>query len=168
MQTDTSAVYGVDPGPKDTGWVLWDGKSVIDCGITPNQDFLERLRASDAPIKNAVPGIPMYVEMIASYGMAVGKETFETCVWIGRYVEVWSILGYPWQLCYRTNIRTHHCHDARAGDSNVNTALRDKYGGKGTKKNPGPFFLVKSHIWSAVAVATYAMETKLPCSSQVG
>jgi hypothetical protein len=157
-----NAVYGVDPGPEKTGWVLWDGKQVLDGGAeTPNQEFLNRLATSTVPI-------PMYVEMIASYGMAVGKETFQTCVWIGRYVEVWSILGFPWQFCYRLNIRTHHCHDGRAGDSNVNAALRDKYGGKGTKKNPGPMFKVSSHMWSALAVATYAMETKLPCSSQIG
>jgi hypothetical protein len=162
--SDQNVVYGVDPGTTHTGWVLWDGKTVIDGGSeTPNEEFLERLRGTTDNI-----GIPMYIEMIASYGMAVGKETFQTCVWIGRFVEVWSILGYPWQFCYRTQIRTHHCHDARAGDSNVNAALRDKYGGKGTKKNPGPLFKVSKHMWSAVAVATYALETKLPCSSQVG
>ena len=156
-----NAVYGVDPGPQDTGWVIWNSKAVLECGITPNSQFLERLRDSKA-------SIPMYVEMIASYGMPVGKETFETCLWIGRYVEDWSILGFPWQLCYRLQIRTHHCRDARAGDANVNTALRDKYGGKGTKKNPGPFYSVKSHMWSALAVATYALESHLPCSSQIG
>ena len=155
-----NVIYGVDPGPTDTGWVLWNGK-VVEVGITPNAEFLERLR-------NTTEGVPFYIEMIQAYGMAVGKETFETCVWIGRYVEVWSILGFPWQFCYRTQIRTHHCFDARAGDANVNTALRDKYGGKGTKKQPGPFFGVKSHMWSAIAVATYTMETKLPCSSTVG
>lgn len=159
---DENAIYGVDPGPEVTGWVIWNGKRVLDMGVTPNDDFLERLR------NTAEGGIPMYIEMIASYGMAVGKETFQTCVWIGRYVEVWSILGYPWQFCYRTDIRTHHCHSSKAGDSNVNTAIRDKYGGKGTKKDPGPFFGVKSHIWSAVAIATYALESKLPCSSVVG
>jgi hypothetical protein len=156
-----NVIYGVDPGPIDTGWVMWDGKKVIEVGISPNDAFLERLRST-------TESVPLYVEMIASYGMAVGKETFETCVWIGRYVEVWSILGFPWQLCYRTQIRTHHCFDARAGDSNVNAALRDKYGGKGTRRQPGPFFGVKSHMWSAIAVATYALESKLPCSSKVG
>lgn len=162
---EQNAIYGVDPGTTTTGWVLWNGHSVIDGAAEErNEDFLERLRrAADANM-----GAPMYIEMIASYGMPVGKETFQTCVWIGRFTEVWDILGYPWQYCYRTNIRTHHCHDARAGDSNVNAALRDKYGSKGTKKNPGPMHKVSSHMWSALAVACYALETKLPCSSQVG
>lgn len=156
-----NAIYGVDPGPQLTGWVLWDGQRVLDGDSTPNAELLERFRSAAA-------AVPMYIEMIASYGMPVGKETFETCLWIGRYIEVWSILGYPWQLCYRTQIRTHHCFDAHAGDSNVNTALRDKYGGKGTKKAPGPLFKVSKHQWSALAVASYALETRLPCSSTLG
>ena len=50
------------------------------------------------------------------------------------------------------------CGTARAKDPNVHQALIDMYGGsmkaaKGTKKAPGPLYGVKSHIWSALAVA---------------
>jgi len=159
-----NVIYGVDPGPAETGWVLWDGKRVIDKGITPNDQFLERLRGQTDP---DTPCIPLYIEMIASFGMVLGKESFRTILWIGRFIEVWDILGLPWHLCYRIQIKTHHCHSAKATDANVSQAIRDKYGGKGTRKQPGPFFGVKSHIWSAVAIATYAAETGLACTSRI-
>ncbi len=158
-------VYGVDPGTIETGWVLWDGKRVVECGIDPNAAFLERLRSHTDPDK---PPITMFVEMIACYGMAVGFETFETCLWIGRFCEVWDILGLPWHLCYRTRIKIHHCHSAKATDSNISQAIRDKYGVVGTKKKPGPLYGVKKHIWSAVAIATYGLEAKIKPTCQVG
>lgn len=157
-----AAVYGIDPGTIESGWVLWDGKRVLDCGISPNQELLERLRDGG----KGEP-IPMFIEMIACYGMAVGKETFETCLWIGRFTEVWSILEFPWHLVYRLQVKTHHCHSAKAKDSNISQAIRDKYGGLGTKKKPGPLYGVKKHIWSALAIATYAKETKLVCTSRI-
>lgn len=153
-------IYGIDPGTTDTGWVLWDGKRPVEFGITPNAEFLCRLRSSEIPL-------PLYVEMIASYGMAVGKETFQTVLWIGRFIETWDLHGFPWQLCYRLNIKVHHCKTARAKDANVTQALKDKYGDKGTRANRGPFFGVSSHVWSAVAIAAYASETNLVCTSKI-
>lgn len=159
---ESKLIYGVDPGTRETGWVLWDtaGHRVLKAGVTPNSKFLEHLRAAQEPL-------PMFIEMIACYGMSVGKETFQTVLWIGRFIEVWDILGHPWHLCYRLQIKTHHCHSARAKDANVSQALRDKYGVVGTKKQPGPLFGVKSHAWSALAIATYAAETGLTPTSAV-
>ena len=162
-QVMQDVAYGVDPGTTETGWVLWDGVRVLECGIDKNPVFLERLRGHAN--REAKPRF--YVEMIASYGMPVGKETFETVLWIGRFVEVWDILGLPWSLCYRIQIKNHHCHSPKAKDSNINQALRDKYGKQGTKKAPGPLYGVKKHIWSALAVVTYAFESKRPCSCKI-
>lgn len=92
------------------------------------------------------------IEMIASYGMAVGREVFETCVWIGRFLQTWR-KPEAVKLVYRKDVKLHLCGNTRAKDPNVRQALLDKVGPQGTKKIPGPTYGVKSHAWSALAVA---------------
>lgn len=75
----------------------------------------------------------MVIEMIASYGMPVGKEVFDTCVWIGRFVEA---SGMPTNYIYRKDEKMNICHSMRAKDSNIRQALIDRFGVVGTKKNP--------------------------------
>ena len=100
------------------------------------------------------------IEMIASYGMPVGREVFETCVWIGRMVQV-SHDPDNVVLVYRQAVKLHLCGTPRAKDSNIRQALLDLYprtgGGKtpqiGTKALPGPLYGVTSHAWPALGVA---------------
>ena len=125
----------------------------VDFGILENSDMLDRIRASDT-------AEVMAVEMIASYGMAVGREVFETCVWIGRFLQSWrdpdAVL-----LVYRKDVKIHLCGTTKAKDANIRQALLDSYpatgGGAtpqvGTKSYPGPLYGVSSHVWPALAVA---------------
>jgi len=150
---DAPIVLGIDPGTTQTAYALWNGQQVVECGLVPNEQMHDMLCGEKWP------GVPMFIEMVASYGMAVGKEIFQTVFWIGRFVEVWDIKQQDWKLVYRLEVKLHHCHSARAKDANVSQALRDKYGEVGTKKQPGPLFGVKKDIWSALAIATFAHET---------
>jgi hypothetical protein len=86
--------------------------------------------------------------------MAVGREVFETCVWIGRFVERLGIVT----LVYRKDVKLTICGSPRAKDANVRAALIDRLGQVGTKNNPGPLYGMKSHLWSALAVAVTVME----------
>jgi len=95
--------------------------------------------------------------MVASYGMPVGKEVFETCVWIGRFMQVWHDPDAV-RLIYRRDVKLHLCGSARAKDGNIRQALIDKLGPQGTKKAPGPTYGVKSHAWAALALAVTAAE----------
>lgn len=99
------------------------------------------------------------IEMVASYGMPVGEDVFETVVWIGRFMQV---SGCPEKVerIKRHEVKMHLCHNARAKDANIRQALIDKLGPQGTKKNPGPTYGVKSHAWAALAVAVTAHETR--------
>lgn len=51
--------------------------------------------------QNAYKIDKLVIEMIASYGMPVGKEVFETCVWIGRFVELAKIQNIDVEYIYR-------------------------------------------------------------------
>jgi len=92
------------------------------------------------------------IEMFASMGMVVGREVFETCVWIGRYIECWRDPDAV-RLVYRRDVKLHLCGQARAKDKNVSQALKDLLGPQGTKKAPGPTYGVSSHAWAALGVA---------------
>ena len=137
-------ILALDPGPQSSAFVQWNGK-IIDHGHVPNYEMRQLLigREYDA----------VAIEMIASYGMPVGREVFETCLWIGRFIEIARLEP---QLVYRRDIKLHLCESPRAKDGNVRQALIDLVGQQGTKKNPGPTYGLKSHTWAALAVAIYA------------
>lgn len=151
-------VLGIDPGTHESAFIAWDGNKVHACDILLNDDFLDKARNAAWPHYYASP---VAIEMIACYGMAVGKEVFETVRFIGRLQEAFEQRGRKVTLIYRQDVKLHHCKSARSKDGNVTQAIKDKYGGKGTKKAPGVFYNVKSHIWSALAVATYYLEAGL-------
>jgi hypothetical protein len=106
------------------------------------------------------------IEMVASYGMAVGATVFETCVWSGRFIERWLVSDKrrpePVRV-HRKEVKIHLCGSMRAKDANIRQALIDRYGGKesaiGKKANPGPLYGMSGDCWSALAVAITAAET---------
>lgn len=149
-----NAVVAIDPGTTQSGWVIYSGGRVHDSGVMPNGDMVTWLAA------RADNGARLAIEMIASYGMAVGREVFETCVWIGRFKQAWHTPDAV-QLVYRKDVKLHLCGTTKAKDPNIRQALIDLFpatgGGKtpqiGTKGQPGPLYGVSSHAWPALAVA---------------
>jgi hypothetical protein len=146
-------LLALDPGTTQSAYVLWDGKRVLGAAILPNAMLIEILAAGEMPCDY------LACEMIASYGMAVGREVFETCVWIGRFLQAHS---GPHRLVYRKDVKLHLCGSPRAKDANIRQALLDKYGPVGTKGTPGPLYGVKSHVWAALAVADYCTGVEAP------
>lgn len=148
-----SVVFSIDPGPLQSGWVAFDGGKVLASGVDRNEDLRGLL--IDGPYRDA--GV-LAIEMIASYGMAVGASVFETCRWVGRFEELWACNGRRVRLVYRKDVKMHLCGSPRAKDANIRQALIDKVGPPGLKASPGPTYGVKSHAWAALAVAVTAME----------
>lgn len=142
-------ILGIDPGPEQSGWVILNADIVRAAGIDDNHQVLRMV--SDFPARETVA-----IEMIASYGMAVGKDVFETVFWIGRFFEAYQ--GVKIHRIPRLDVKLNICHDSRAKDANIRQALIDRLGPPGTKAVPGPTYGVKSHAWAALAVAVTAQD----------
>jgi hypothetical protein len=149
-------IIAIDPGTVQSACVEWDGTKIHQADIWPNGLLLERLSGEMGfePI--------LYIEMVQSFAMPVGREVFETILWIGRFYQEWtrSTLTEP-KLVYRRDIKLHHCNSVKAKDSNIRQALIDKYGPPGKKANPGVTYGLKKDLWAAFAIATYASERQL-------
>jgi hypothetical protein len=147
-----STILAIDPGSTESAYAFIDGTNCrpIDAQKVSNET-LRRLLTDD--YFDADIGA---IEMVASYGMAVGKEVFETCVWIGRFIEA-SECGLA--DIYRRDVKLHHCGSAKAKDANITQALIDRFAsgepnrGKGTKAEPGWFYGFRADIWQAYALA---------------
>ena len=146
-------VLGIDPGPTQSGIVRLRDDGVEDSAVLANDLVLEEIRETGADV--------IAIEMIASYGMPVGADVFETCVWIGKFVREAEVHASHARLIRipRKDVKLHLCGTARAKDSNIRQRLIDLIGPQGTKKQPGPTYGVKSHAWAALAVAVTADAT---------
>lgn len=153
-------ILAIDPGSTHSGWVLIDSdRRPLSFGKTENVELLSMIQLDRNFTADEVA-----IEMIASYGMAVGAEVFETCVWIGRFKQVAMDQIGAVDLIKRQPIKIHHCKSPKANDSNIRQALVDRFApgqknhGKGTKAEPGWFHGFHSDIWAAYALAVYAAD----------
>jgi hypothetical protein len=158
----SNIILAIDPGNIESAYVLLDENlKPIEFAKIKNEDMLKKI----TEIFNKYFIANTAIEMIASYGMGVGREVFETCVWVGRFIEHINIYRSGFELnnmnlklIYRKEEALNLCNSARAGDSNITQALVDRFAygianhGKGTKKNPGWFHGVAKDVWAAIAV----------------
>lgn len=143
-------ILAIDPGPTHSGVVDYKTGRVVSASKMPNAEVLDMLTfVFDRDIPH------LAIEMVASYGMAVGREVFETVRWIGRFQQAWHSPDDV-MLVYRLDVKMHLCHNAKAKDANIRQALIDMLGAPGTKKHPGATYGVAGDMWSALAIAVTA------------
>jgi hypothetical protein len=156
-------IFAIDPGPERSALVVFDGTRVVEHWTYENQALLDRISDRTRRLADV-----LVIEQVASMGMAVGAEVFETVFWSGRFVQAWA--GYhatmPWDRVKRHEVKLHLCNSMRAKDPNIRQALLDRFGGKagaiGSKASPGPLYGVKGDEWAALAVAITWTETRAP------
>ena len=152
-------ILAIDPGDKESAYCFVDSDTLEPgfFGKVPNEELLAYI--------NTFTYDCIVIERIASYGMAVGRNVFETCEWVGRFTQ--AALPAKAEYIYRKEEKLHICKDSKAKDANIRRALIDRFAkhdlqnGKGTKAQPDFFYGFRADVWAAYAVGLTYLETKL-------
>ena len=152
-------LLALDPGPKQSGLVRLEAGRLVRAEVVDNENLWAVLNDAGTAWGEKAR-CELAIEGIASYGMPVGAETFETCIWIGRAWQMWhaATQGKNPTVIYRREVKLHLCGSPKAKDANIRQALIDRLGPPGTKKAPGGTYAVKSHAWAALALAMTAWD----------
>ena len=112
-------VFSIDPGNMQSGWCIVDGETMKpqDFGKTDNDELLDSFERLIRVYQVDV----VIIEMVACYGMPVGREVFETCVWIGRFTEKAKQLQKDVQYITRT------ASEIRPSVVGSELCIRDRY-----------------------------------------
>lgn len=156
-------LLAIDPGNELSAYVVIDADyRPVALGKVPNGELLDALGMLDLSVFGGAVPTAFAIEMVASYGMPVGREVFETCYWIGRFSEAIRSQDFRHPLpalVYRREVKLNICGSDKAKDSNIAQALVDRFApgrpnrGKGTKAAPGWFYGFSADIWQAYALA---------------
>lgn len=148
-------IFAIDPGCIDSGYVIIDENlKVYEKGNMKNSDLLAHIVYTHHT--------ELVIEMFASYGMPVGKSSFDTVLFIGSLVDrSYTLKKRKPVLMTRGKIKHYLCGSSRAKDKNVNAAIKDHFaptgGGadpyKGVKSKKGPLYGFSSHTFAALGVA---------------
>jgi hypothetical protein len=148
-------VIGIDPGPEESGYVLWDGAHILEFGNTDNHALLEAL---EDPVRNfqVMPPEHCAIEQIRGFGVMASDKLFDTCAWSGRFLQAFGESRTTW--IPRKEAAAHICGQGGISkDKFVREALLARFGGSekaiGNKKNKGPLHGISGHLWAALAVA---------------
>jgi len=153
-------LIAIDPGSTESAFVVWDGESICHKGKEPNDAALQIVQDFGVNSFNRCA-----IEQVASYGMAVGAEVFETVRWAGRFEQAFGAERVD--RIKRMEVKMHLCHRPTANDANIRQAIIDRFGGpssirsrqkakpkKGTPETPaGALYGVSGDEWTALGVA---------------
>lgn len=141
-------IIAIDPGSTSSALVVWDGSLIVQRMYLPNEEIVcELVSWPDWTDYHCV------IEMIGHYGtgMPAGQTVFDTCVWIGRFMEAFGAANCT--LMKRGEVKMHLCGSMRAKDPHIRQALVDRFGAPGTKAKPGVTYGISGDLWAAFGVA---------------
>lgn len=151
---------GLDVGSTHTGYAIIEGigklykdpSGIETFGKIPNEDVLALVRGWGNDCIYAI-------EYPYPKNNVVAFEVFQMTEWVGRIMQRIDDANGSYARIFRHREKSVMCKSGVANDSMIRAAVIAVYGGKGTKKDPGPTYGVTADVWQAIAVATtYAKE----------
>lgn len=138
-------ITAIDPGTTESAFVQFD---------SGKQEILAHGKVNNMEVMLAFSeGGTVACEMVESYGMPVGKEIFQTVLWVGRYWEACRWMGCYFHLIYRAEVKQTLCFSMKANDAAIRQRLIDLLGPPGTKPKPGKTYGIHRDEWQALGVA---------------
>ena len=134
-----SYIIGIDPGNEESGYIILDtsvgfpGTPVYFGKVSENElkgrlgQFFKR---SEMSKKYTLSQIHTGIEMVASYGMPVGRTVFDTCAVIGRLEQAISSLSiYDGMKVDKNGLskNVHRIYRKRVSDEGINSTTMELY-----------------------------------------
>ena len=137
-------IFAIDPGTTKSAYVLFDPEKqcIVDMGIQENEPLVRALTFGTKRMTH------LAIERVASFGFCVGKEIFETCEWVGRFVQA-CYTKCAVEPVYRKQVVVHHTGSAKGGDSAVRAAMIRRFGNATG---------CKYDLWSALAIGSFVAD----------
>jgi hypothetical protein len=157
-------IIAIDPGTDKSAFVSWDTEkddfvktdNKYRMGLVSNQDFYDN---AINLIQKVWPKLIAF-EMVQSYGLTVGRSTFQTVLFVGRMTERFRLTYAHGGLTPYFTIKYYGRPTIKAqiggrNDAQVRASLRMRYG---EAKKGEKLYGVKKDIWSALALAAALTE----------
>jgi hypothetical protein len=77
-------LIAIDPGDTESAYVFFDNEDAAPIGGFAKMENHKLLKEMPAMRGFADE---LAIEMVACYGMPVGASVFNTCVWVGRFIQ---------------------------------------------------------------------------------
>lgn len=145
-------IFAIDPGSTQSAYCMMNGDALpLHFDKVPNAELVSLIRTYSKSLTAVI------IERVASYGMPVGREIFDTCEWIGRYTQVADDLNLPVEYILRQEEKLFICKSPKANDATIRKALIDRFAthdfktGKGNSRSPDFFYGFKADEWMAFA-----------------
>ena len=151
-------IFGVDPGPKQSGWCYMDlgsdWVSELKFGHSWNRVMLTHQSQFGESQGSAMT---LAYEWVKNYGRVVGEDVLRTAYTCGRIRELGS-QGGEYHEVTRPDVIKHFTGRTNLPKSEVRKELLDRFGGAESKKKGGILAGISNHAWDALAVCIYVCE----------